>query len=45
MKYLAEQELLSSALPWTLIRPTAYMETWAQLIGEPLITTGTTPIC
>lgn len=44
MKYLAEQELQASRMPWTIIRPTAYMETWAKLIGEPLITTGTTRI-
>lgn len=44
MKYLAEQELRASALPWTIIRPTAYMETWAKLVGEPLIKTGATRI-
>jgi NADH dehydrogenase len=44
MKYRAEQELQASGLGWTIIRPTAYMETWARLIGEPLITTGKTRI-
>jgi uncharacterized protein YbjT (DUF2867 family) len=44
MKYLAEQELKASGLSWTIIRPTAYMETWAKLIGEPLLKTGTTRI-
>ena len=44
MKYLAEQELKASRLPWTIIRPTAYMETWAALIGEPLLKTGKTTI-
>jgi uncharacterized protein YbjT (DUF2867 family) len=44
MKHLAEQELLASGLSWTIIRPTAYMETWAKLIGEPLLTTGRTRI-
>ncbi len=44
MKYLAEQELRASGLAWTIIRPTAYMETWAALIGEPLIKTGKTRI-
>lgn len=44
MKYLAEQELQASALPWTIIRTTAYIETWAKLVGEPLIKTGTTRI-
>ncbi len=42
MKFTAEQELRASGLDWTIIRPTAYMETWAKLIGEPLITTGKT---
>jgi uncharacterized protein YbjT (DUF2867 family) len=44
MKYLAEQELKASPLAWTIIRPTAYMETWAHLIGEPLLKTGRTRI-
>jgi uncharacterized protein YbjT (DUF2867 family) len=44
MKYMAEQELKASGLAWTIIRPTAYMETWASLIGEPLLKTGRTRI-
>jgi uncharacterized protein YbjT (DUF2867 family) len=44
MKYLAEQELRSSGLAWTIVRPTAYMETWATLIGKPLLETGRTRI-
>lgn len=40
MKCLAEEELQSSGLEWTIIRPTAYMETWSFVIGEPLLTTG-----
>jgi uncharacterized protein YbjT (DUF2867 family) len=44
MKYEAEQELRSSGLPWTIIRPAAYMETWARVLGEPLIKTGKTMI-
>lgn len=40
MKYRAEQELRASGLTWTIIRPTASMETWAKLIGEPLVKTG-----
>jgi len=42
MKFLAEQELRASGLSWTIIRPTAYMETWARIIGEPLMTYGKT---
>jgi NADH dehydrogenase len=44
MKYLAEQELRESGLAWTIIRPTAYMETWATIVGEPLLETGRTRI-
>jgi uncharacterized protein YbjT (DUF2867 family) len=43
-KYLAEQELKASGLSWTIVRPTAYMETWAPLIGEPLLKRGRTRI-
>lgn len=44
MKYRAEQELRASGLTWTIIRPTASMQTWAKVIGEPLVTTGKTRI-
>jgi uncharacterized protein YbjT (DUF2867 family) len=44
MKAQAEQELRASQLQWTIIRATAFMETWATLIGEPLIKTGKTLI-
>src|SRR5664279_778834 len=44
MKYRAEQELRSSSLHWTIIRPTAYIETWATLVGEPLLKKGKTTI-
>jgi len=44
MKYLAEQRLRESGLAWTIIRPTVYMETWATLLGEPLLQTGRTRI-
>jgi uncharacterized protein YbjT (DUF2867 family) len=42
MKHRAEQELRASGLAWTIIRPTASMETWAKIVGEPLVKTGTT---
>jgi uncharacterized protein YbjT (DUF2867 family) len=41
-KYQAERELQASGLPWTIIRPTASMETWAGLVGQPLVETGRT---
>jgi uncharacterized protein YbjT (DUF2867 family) len=44
VKYLAEEELRASGLAWTIVRPTAYMETWAALIGEPLLESGRTRI-
>jgi uncharacterized protein YbjT (DUF2867 family) len=39
-KYEAEQALRTSGLAWTILRPTAYMETWAKIVGEPLVKTG-----
>ena len=44
MKYRAEEELRASGLAWTIIRPTAYMETWIHFLGEPLLETGTTRV-
>jgi NADH dehydrogenase len=44
MKYVAEQEVRANTLPWTIIRPTAFMETWAKLVGEPLVMSGATRI-
>ena len=44
MKYRAENALRSSGLSWTIVRPTAYMETWIELIAEPLGRTGKTLI-
>ena len=44
MKYQAEQKLLAASLPWTILRPTAYMETWLRLIGEPLTSSGKTQV-
>jgi NADH dehydrogenase len=44
MKHRAEAALRESALAWTILRPTAFMETWATLIGEPLLRTGKTVI-
>ncbi|MFI5707129.1 SDR family oxidoreductase [Kribbella sp. NPDC051620] len=35
-KYAAEQELLASGLEWTIIRPTAYLETWSGIVGAGL---------
>jgi NADH dehydrogenase len=44
MKSRAEEALRSSGLAWTILRPTAFMELWARMIGQPLVTTGKTTI-
>jgi uncharacterized protein YbjT (DUF2867 family) len=44
MKYRAEQELRESGLSWTIIRPTAFMETWATILGKPLLEIGRTHV-
>ena len=44
MKFAAEEALRASTLAWTILRPTAYMETWATLVGVPLLTKGATRI-
>lgn len=42
MKHRAERELQASGLAWTILRPTVFMETWAGLVGEPLLRSGKT---
>ncbi len=44
MKYAAEQELKGSGLAWTIIRPSAYMETWCEVLGRPLLQKGKTRV-
>jgi uncharacterized protein YbjT (DUF2867 family) len=44
MKFAAEHALRASGLDWTIIRPTAYMETWVGLVGRPLLESGKTRI-
>ena len=43
-KFAAEQELRASGLGWTIIQPTAYMELFVDLVGGPLLATGTTRV-
>jgi uncharacterized protein YbjT (DUF2867 family) len=43
-KFATEDYLRESGLTWTILRPTAFMETWAPIIGEPLVRTGSTRI-
>jgi uncharacterized protein YbjT (DUF2867 family) len=35
-KHAAEQALQAAGLPWTIIRPAAYLETWIGIIGAKL---------
>ena len=40
MKFAAEQALTQSGMDWTIIRPTAFMETWYAILGAPLRNEG-----
>jgi NADH dehydrogenase len=44
MKYAAEEDLKASGIAFTIIRPTAYMETWCEVLGRPLPQTGATKV-
>jgi uncharacterized protein YbjT (DUF2867 family) len=39
-KYAAERALIASGLRWTIIRPTAYLETWIPIIGSKIADKG-----
>ncbi|HLJ81452.1 MAG TPA: SDR family oxidoreductase [Ktedonobacterales bacterium] len=39
-KYRAEQALRASGMSHTILRPTAFMEVWAAIIGEPILRRG-----
>ena len=43
-KFHTEDYLRASGVPWTILRPTAFMETWAMIVGDPLVRTGSTRI-
>lgn len=36
-KYAAEQLVRSSGLPWTIVRSTAFVELWAELVGTGMV--------
>jgi uncharacterized protein YbjT (DUF2867 family) len=40
MKYRAEEALRASRLDWVIVRPNAFMELWAGLVGGPIIKEG-----
>jgi uncharacterized protein YbjT (DUF2867 family) len=44
IKYHTEEYLQASGLNFTILRPSAYMELWAQLIGQPIREQGKTTI-
>jgi uncharacterized protein YbjT (DUF2867 family) len=44
IKFRAEEYLRASGLSYTILRPTAFMEFWAALVGEPIVKTGRTTI-
>ncbi len=39
-KYAAEHDLITSGLPWTIIRPAAFLETWITIIGANIPGSG-----
>jgi len=39
-KHAAEEVLRASGIPWTIVRATAFMETWATIMTRPLQTSG-----
>jgi uncharacterized protein YbjT (DUF2867 family) len=39
-KHAAEEALRASGLPWTIVRATAFMETWGAIMGRPLQASG-----
>ncbi|MGN6796178.1 MAG: SDR family oxidoreductase [Streptosporangiaceae bacterium] len=39
-KYAAEQALRASGTPWTIVRATAFMETWGKIMGQALQASG-----
>jgi uncharacterized protein YbjT (DUF2867 family) len=43
-KHRAEERLERSRMTGTIVRPTAYMETWIDVVGRPLVTTGRTRV-
>ena len=36
-KLASERHLQASRVPWTILRPAAFMETWAMLLGVPVV--------
>jgi uncharacterized protein YbjT (DUF2867 family) len=43
-KFATEAYLRESGLTYTILQPTAFMDIWARVIGEPMLKTGTTNV-
>ena len=43
-KHAAEESLRTSGIPWTIVRATAFMETWATIMSQPLYASGKIPV-
>src|SRR5712692_3410341 len=44
IKYRTEEYLRASGLNFTILRPSAFMDLWAQLIGQPILEQGKTTL-
>lgn len=44
VKHAAEEMLRASGVPWTIVRASAFMETWGTIMGRPLQTSGKIPV-
>jgi uncharacterized protein YbjT (DUF2867 family) len=43
-KHAAEEMLRASGIPWTIVRGTAFMETWGTIMARPLQASGRIPV-
>jgi NADH dehydrogenase len=43
-KHAAEKTLRASDVPWTIVRATAFMETWGTIMARPLQASGKIPV-
>jgi NADH dehydrogenase len=40
MKFRAEDAVRATPLDWVIVRPNAFMELWAEIVGEPIVKQG-----
>jgi len=40
VKFRAEDAVRASPLDWVIVRPNAFMELWAEIVGEPIVKQG-----